>query len=108
MYQPQKALPQREHTGRFGRRRSYLALNAYALGGEWAYANVQEVAGSLWSGIRGRRRYSSLVFQVRDNYVSLVYVGMGGGRGDVAAAICSRGTVAALTLRIQRDQRTHW
>lgn len=85
-----------------------MALNAYALSGEWAYADVQEVAGSLWSGLRGGRRHSNLVFQVRDNYVSVVYVGMGGRRGDIVATLCSRGTVAALSLRIQCDQRVPW
>jgi hypothetical protein len=93
----------RDLLGYTRRWRRYVASYSYVSNGERPVQSIQAHPGTIWRGIRGRRIFRSLVFQVRDNNVYVVYVSVGGAGIDTIATICSRGPVVSVTVHLQCD-----
>jgi len=83
--------------------RRYVATYSYVANGERAFQSISSAPGAIWRGVRGRREFRSLIVQVRDNHVYVVYVSVGGSSTDTIAAICSRGPVVSVTVHVQCD-----
>ena len=81
--------------------RQYVAHHTLVVVRERAVSSVTETAGTIWRGVRTRRQQRSYFVQVRDNYLSVVFVNLGGSGRDAIALIIIAGPVAVATLHVQ-------
>lgn len=88
--------------------RQYVAHHTYASYGERAISSSEKTSGTIWRGVRGRRQYTNLFFQVRDNNLSVVFVGVGGTSRDTIAILALQGAVYSVTVHVQCGERVHW
>lgn len=81
--------------------RRYVAHHTLVVVRERAVSSVTTTAGTLWRGVRTRRQQRNYVVQVRDNYLSVVFINLGGGGRDAVAVVVIAGAVAVATIHVQ-------
>ena len=83
------------------RGRRYVARYTYVLVREWPVQDISTYPGTIWHGVRGRRKHQTYIVQVRGATLSVVYVHVGGDGLDLVATMVVMGAVAVLTVRTQ-------